>query len=52
MVVQYLERLDPRLAQVTRVAYRCFQPYNESPESYARAPAFVPTSCGDGAVAL
>jgi erythromycin esterase-like protein len=50
-VVAYLERVDPDAARDARVAYRCFEPYAESAEDYARATALVPTSCENEAVA-
>ncbi|MDQ4080213.1 MAG: erythromycin esterase family protein, partial [Gemmatimonadota bacterium] len=50
-VVAYLERVDPAAARAARVAYRCFEPYGESAEDYARATALVPTSCESEAVA-
>ena len=50
-VVTYLERVDPDAAGVARRAYRCFEPYGESAEDYARATALVPTSCESEAVA-
>jgi erythromycin esterase len=50
-VVAYLERVDPAAARDARVAYRCFEPYAQSAEDYARAMALVPTSCENEAVA-
>ena len=50
-VIAYLERVDPAAARDARVAYRCFEPYGESAEDYARATALVPTSCESEAVA-
>jgi erythromycin esterase-like protein len=50
-VVAYLERVDPAAARTARLAYRCFDPYGESAEDYARATALVPTSCENEAVA-
>jgi erythromycin esterase len=51
-VVRYLEHKDPDAARQARVAYRCFEPYGERAEEYARATALVPTSCEDEAVAM
>ena len=51
-VVDYLERIDPQLAAGARRAYRCFEPYNEDEQEYARATYLVPTSCEDEAVAV
>ncbi|HEU5183531.1 MAG TPA: erythromycin esterase family protein [Gemmatimonadaceae bacterium] len=51
-VIAYLERVDPEAARAARRAYRCFEPYGESAEDYARATAIVPTSCENEAVAM
>ena len=51
-VVDYLERLDPQLAAGARRAYRCFEPYGEDEQEYARATYLVPTSCEDEAVSV
>ena len=44
-VVEYLERVDPRLAEGARRAYRCFDPYAEDAQEYARATYLVPADC-------
>lgn len=51
-VMQYLERVDPKLAAAARRAYNCFEPYAEDVQDYARATALVPTSCEDETVAV
>ena len=51
-VVRYLESIDPELARGARAAYRCFEPYGEDVQEYARATALVPTSCEREAVAV
>jgi erythromycin esterase len=51
-VMEYLQRLDPKLAADARRAYNCFEPYAEDVQEYARATALVPTSCEDEAVAV
>ena len=51
-VVDYLERIDPHLAGGARRAYRCFEPYGEDEQEYARATYLVPTSCEDEAVSV
>src|SRR5690349_4737272 len=51
-VVEYLERIDPQLASGARRAYRCFEPYGEDEQEYARATYLVPTSCEDEAVSV
>ena len=50
-VVAYLEQVDPDAARAARRAYRCFEPYGESADDYARATALVPISCENEAVA-
>ncbi|HKG95173.1 MAG TPA: erythromycin esterase family protein [Gemmatimonadaceae bacterium] len=49
-VLEYLERMDPALARGARQAYRCFEPFAEDAQEYARATALVPTSCENEAV--
>ena len=51
-VIRYLEAIDPELARGARAAYRCFEPYAEDVQEYARATALVPTSCEREAVAV
>jgi len=52
VVVDYLESKDPQLAAGARRAYRCFEPYGEDEQEYARATYLVPTSCEDEAVSV
>ena len=51
-VIGYLERVDPGAVHAARRAYRCFEPYGEDVQEYARATAFVPTSCEDEVVGM
>jgi erythromycin esterase len=51
-VISYLESVDPSLARSARAAYRCFEPYAEDVQEYARATAIVPTTCEREAVAV
>jgi erythromycin esterase-like protein len=51
-VVEYLERIDPQLATGAKRAYRCFEPFGEDEQEYARATYLVPTSCEDEAVSV
>jgi erythromycin esterase-like protein len=51
-VVDYLDRIDPQLAAGAKRAYRCFEPYGEDEQEYARATYLVPTSCEDEAVTV
>src|SRR5438046_3097256 len=48
----YLRRSDPSLLAKAREAVRCFEPYGEDEQAYARATAWVPTSCEDEVVEL
>ena len=49
-VSEYLGGVDPDLARQARSAYRCFDPYFDDAQEYARATALVPTSCEDEAL--
>jgi erythromycin esterase len=51
-VTAYLERIDPDAASAARRAYRCFEPYGEDVQEYARATLFVPTSCENEVIDL
>ncbi|WP_435066645.1 erythromycin esterase family protein [Haloplanus sp. C73] len=49
-VVDYLERVDPEAAERAREAYRCFEPYGEDAQEYARALKMVPESCREDVI--
>lgn len=51
-VIKYLKRVDPKAVQTAIQAYRCFEPYGQSVEDYARATAFVPDSCEDEVIEM
>jgi erythromycin esterase-like protein len=51
-VLGYLRKTDPSLLPAARRALRCFQPYGEDVQQYARATCLVPTSCEDEVVDL
>jgi erythromycin esterase-like protein len=51
-VIGYLHRVDPGAIDAARRAFRCFEPYGEDAQEYARATRLVPTSCEAEAVAL
>ncbi len=51
-VLDYLERTDPDAAVVARRAFRCFEPYGEDVQEYARATAFVDATCEAEVVAM
>jgi erythromycin esterase-like protein len=44
-VMNYLHRSDPSALPAAWRAFRCFEPYGEDVQKYARATAFVPNSC-------
>ena len=51
-VTAYLHRVDPSALSAAWRAIRCFEPYGEDVQEYARATRFVPNSCEDEVVAL
>jgi erythromycin esterase-like protein len=51
-VIGYLHKADPSALPAARRAFRCFQPFGEDVQEYARATAFVPMSCEDEVVDL
>jgi erythromycin esterase len=46
-LVDYLEGVDPEAAERAREASRCFEPYGEDAQEYARATKLVPETCQD-----
>jgi erythromycin esterase-like protein len=51
-ILGYLHQVDPGLLPAAWEAFRCFEPYGEDVQEYARATRFVPNSCEDEVVAL
>jgi erythromycin esterase-like protein len=51
-IISYLKRAAPDAVPAARRAYRCFEPYSEDAREYARATAYVPTSCEEEVVSL
>ncbi|GAB6861511.1 erythromycin esterase family protein [Haloplanus litoreus] len=51
-VVDYLEDVDPDAAAEARAAYRCFEPYGDDAQEYARALRMVPETCEDEVVEI
>jgi erythromycin esterase-like protein len=51
-VIGYLHKADRSALSAARRAFRCFEPFGEDVQEYARATAFVPTSCEDEVVDL
>jgi erythromycin esterase len=51
-IISYLKRAAPDAVPAARRAYKCFEPYGEDAREYARATAFVPTSCEEEVVSL
>ncbi|WP_408958352.1 erythromycin esterase family protein [Natrinema sp. 74] len=46
-VIDYLQDLDPELADRARDAYHCFEPYGEDAREYASSIRLVPEDCED-----
>ncbi|KAA9340575.1 erythromycin esterase family protein [Adhaeribacter soli] len=44
-ILSYVEAKDPELVTAARKVVNCFEPFNNDPEEYARAVAFVPQDC-------
>jgi erythromycin esterase-like protein len=44
-VLQYTEKQGDGAATAARKAFRCFEPYSDDPQEYARAVAFVSEDC-------
>ncbi|WP_116041537.1 erythromycin esterase family protein [Amycolatopsis palatopharyngis] len=51
-ILDYLREHHPDDVEAALSAYRCFQPYDEDPKSYAVATSMVPEGCQDEVVAL
>jgi erythromycin esterase-like protein len=51
-VMGYLRRVAPEALPAARRALRCFEPYGEDVQEYARATVMVPTSCEEKVVSL
>ncbi|HEY3788816.1 MAG TPA: erythromycin esterase family protein [Urbifossiella sp.] len=52
-VMRFLkERNDPEGLQAARRALRCFEPYGEDAQEYARATALLPHSCREAAIGV
>ncbi len=51
-VMGYIQKTNPAALPAARKAFRCFEPYGEDVQDYARATLWVPASCEDEAVKL
>ncbi|RBY81559.1 erythromycin esterase family protein [Blastococcus sp. TF02A-26] len=51
-ILGYLEEHEPEHVETARAAFRCFEPYAEDPQAYARATRLVPTSCEHAVVSM
>jgi erythromycin esterase-like protein len=51
-ILDYLHQHDPAALPAAWRAFRCFEPYAEDVQEYARATAFVPNSCEKEVVGL
>src|SRR4028118_1973355 len=45
VLLSYLDEHEPDALATAHEAFRCFEPYAEDPQRYARATRMVPTSC-------
>jgi erythromycin esterase len=48
----YLEEHEPHYVEVALEAFRCFEPFAEDPQAYARSTYFVPSGCAPEVVEL
>ena len=51
-ILGYLREHEPEHVGTALTAFRCFEPYAEDPQAYARATRLVPTSCERAVVAM
>jgi erythromycin esterase-like protein len=51
-VLRYLQKSHPEAVAAARRAFRCFEPYGEDVQEYARATVLVPTSCEKDVIEL
>lgn len=51
-IMQYLRKTDKSALKVAEEAFRCFEPYKDEGQSYARASQFVPELCENEVVDL
>jgi erythromycin esterase len=51
-ILNYLEQKDGEAVKTAKEAFRCFEPYSNDPQEYARAIAFVSQDCEDEVVEM
>jgi erythromycin esterase len=51
-VLDYVRTHEPEHVDTVSEAFRCFEPYGEDPQQYARATRLIPTTCEDEVVAV
>ena len=51
-ILTYLREHDPEQVPAALAAYRCFEPFGEDAQEYARATRMVPTSCENQVIEL
>jgi len=51
-IIAYLKQAQPDSLKAALAAFRCFQPYGESGQDYARATMLVPTNCQEEVLRL
>lgn len=52
IVMDHVREHDPDAVEAAEAAWRCFEPYGEDPQRYARATRLVPEACEDEVVEL
>jgi erythromycin esterase len=52
LTIDYLREHEPASIETAYEAYRCFEPFGEDPQAYARQVAFVPETCENEVVQL
>lgn len=51
-IIQYLDKVDKKAKQTAMNALKCFEPYGEEGQSYARATHMVPENCEEEVLQL
>jgi erythromycin esterase len=52
LALDYLRQNEPESVETAIQAYRCFEPFGEDPQAYARQVAFVPETCENEVIQL
>ncbi len=51
-ILRYLEQHEPAAVGTAVQAFRCFEPYGEDPQEYARATRWVPQTCENAVIEI